>query len=290
MKGDFVLKVAINYADQKYRVSQKYNTMCAYRYGKLDKVIEFGPRDIDQEFKKNNSQWFVEGQAQIGRYGLWRPHIVKKTFDALQEGDYLFYSDSGCYLTKSIELLINVLNKSKQEVMVFDLPYIEKEWTKRDVFLYFACDTSAIADGNQRLSTFFLLKKGDQSAEFVERYYQATLDMPALFTDEPNQLGKENYEEFIQNRHNQSVLSVLTKAMGIRSYRDPSQFGLNPYLYRGLIPGATWKITEHVESTYPSLIIHHRSNAINWKHKLYYATLSRIPADIYRKWQELIHG
>ena len=39
--------VAINYADEKYKAAQKYNTNTAYKKGRVNKVIEYSPSDID---------------------------------------------------------------------------------------------------------------------------------------------------------------------------------------------------------------------------------------------------
>ena len=41
--------VAINYANDPYKKTQKYCTHSAYKYG-VDKVFEYGPKDIDIDF------------------------------------------------------------------------------------------------------------------------------------------------------------------------------------------------------------------------------------------------
>ena len=45
--------VAINYANDPYKKTQKYCTHSAYKYG-VDKVFEYGPKDIDIDFYKKN--------------------------------------------------------------------------------------------------------------------------------------------------------------------------------------------------------------------------------------------
>ena len=48
--------VAINYADENFKKHQKYNTATAYKKGKVDKVIEYSPSDIDDKFKDGNQR------------------------------------------------------------------------------------------------------------------------------------------------------------------------------------------------------------------------------------------
>ena len=46
--------LAINYANQKYRRSQRFNSQTAVDKGKADKVIEYTPQDIDVLFREKN--------------------------------------------------------------------------------------------------------------------------------------------------------------------------------------------------------------------------------------------
>ena len=136
--------------------------------------------------------------------------IVSDAFERINEGDYLVYSDSGTYYVNSIMLLIEFMEKKREEILVFDIPFIEKYWTKRDVFVRLKCDDKEYTETNQRMSTIFVLKKGKLAREFVNRYLNAAMQYPDIFTDEQNICGKCDYAEFIENRHNQSVLSVIT--------------------------------------------------------------------------------
>lgn len=235
--------LAINYADKKFLNAQKYNSFTAKKIGEVDRVIEYGPHMIDESFKIRNSKWFVEGDSQIGKYGLWRPLIVCDAYEKMAEGDYLIYSDAGTYFVNSVKPLIEMMEENKENILVFELPFIEKCWTKRDVFVRLNVDQAKYTESNQRLSTVFVLKKGKDSDEFIEMYKEAALEFPELFTDEENTSGLDNYPGFIQNRHNQSVLSLISKKLGIVAHRDPTEYGLHPELYFSyLIPRSCFNI------------------------------------------------
>lgn len=48
--------IVINYANGPYKKAQKYCTQSAYRKGHADRVIEYGPEDIDKNFYEKNKE------------------------------------------------------------------------------------------------------------------------------------------------------------------------------------------------------------------------------------------
>ena len=46
---------AINYADERYRKTQKFNSKMAKKHG-ADKVIEYTEHDLSEEFKEKNKE------------------------------------------------------------------------------------------------------------------------------------------------------------------------------------------------------------------------------------------
>lgn len=108
--------------------------------------------------------------------------------------------------------------------MIFALPYLERHFTKRDAFILMDCDTPAFTETKQRLASFVLLKKTDRAQRFVREWLNYCQD-ERIVTDNPNVMGKKNYEGFRDNRHDQTVLSLLSKKWGIAAFRDPSGLG-----------------------------------------------------------------
>ena len=261
--------LVINYSDDRFREARDYNSYTAVRYGKADSVLEYTPDNLPKEIKGKFPKWSVQNDKIIGRYGLWRPYIVLDALSKVNYGDYVCYSDAGLYFIKPIQFLIDSMEKHNQDIMVFGLPFIEKQWTKRDVFVFLHADIPEIVDSNQIMSTIFIIKKTEHSICFFEKYKKVAEDMPELFTDEDNCLGKNNYSEFIENRHNQSVLSVLAKKEKLEVFKDPSEFGIKPKLYKYSVPHSIY--CEHIysNSDYPQIIVHHRSKSIRKDVKLF---------------------
>ena len=82
-----LMVVLINYADKKFEHAQKYCSRTGKGIGGCDEVWQYNPKSIqtiNSKFYTENRQWFVEGNPQIGKYGLWRPIIVKDAFTKLK--------------------------------------------------------------------------------------------------------------------------------------------------------------------------------------------------------------
>ena len=220
----------VNFADKNFRSKQRWNSLSAKFIGGVDKVIEFSPEDIDTNYIDKNKKSVKYTNKGFGNY-FWKPYVIKKALDTINEGEYLMYADSGSFFLKSVLPLVKHMKDKKKEIACFRLPLIEKQWTKRDAFLLMDCDSPRYTDSPQILATFFLIKKSQESITFISEYKKFCSDSRIL-SDDPNTLGKENYPEFIEHRHDQSVLSLLCKkSKNILIEGDISDYGYFPYKY-----------------------------------------------------------
>lgn len=260
--------VAINYADENFSKFQKYNTRTAYKYGKADKVIEYSPKDIDNEFYEKHKK--VLSYSRGGGYWLWKPYIILETMKKFNDGDYIFYCDSGAFYVNKIQYLINDLEKSNQDIMVFQLPLAEKQFTKKEVFEYLNVDLNTLGNTNQIAGTYILLKISKYSRDFFEKYLN--LCQNELLVTDNHEYNIQQHNSFIAHRHDQSLLSMLSKTEKITPFRDPSQFGIRPWEYAA--PSRIYNPKVYNNSTYPKIIISNRkANPIKFKYKEYLKTL-----------------
>jgi hypothetical protein len=237
----------VNYSNEKYTHAQKINTKTALKIGRFKKVISYSPSDIDVDFWNKNKLIFE--QARGGGYWLWKSYFIKKTLSEMNEGERLFYCDSGSLFINSIDQLLNCF-ESTVDIMPFELQNIEKYWTKRDCFQLMCCDEPKILESKQIQATFCLWRKSNFSMRFVEEWLHYAQD-ERILTDIENQLGFSNYLGFVEHRHDQSIFSLLIKKYKIKAYRDPSQFGSNLI---GLYP----------DSKYPQILISTRQMNITY--------------------------
>lgn len=218
----------VNFADTKFRGKQKWSSFTAKVIGKVDNVIEYSPDDIEK------SQWDLHSSLQkyskgFGNY-FWKPYLVNKALEKVKEGDYLFSADSGSFFIKSILPLVKHLEKNKKSILCFRLLLIEKQWTKRDAFILMDCDSPEYTDTPQITSTFILVRKCKESINFLKDWEKYSSDSRIL-SDDPSVLG-DDYPEFIQNRHDQTILSLLCKKhSNVLIEGDMSDYGSFPYRY-----------------------------------------------------------
>lgn len=251
------MKIAINYSDENYVKQQKLNTKTAYKNGKFDKVIEYSPKDLDFKFIKKNEQ--ILANKKGGGYWLWKPYIILNTLNKINEGDFLFYCDSGSYYVSPIDNLIKVMEEKKKSIMLFENPLVEKQWTRRDTFIIMGCDDVKYTDTPQLVGGFILLKKDKFSVNFIKEYLSWCCDKSCIM-DFDQYIYKSNYENFIAHRHDQSILSILGKKYDIETFRDPSQFGDRQWQY--FSEGRDLKLKKFKNSTYPRLVMLYRGSSL----------------------------
>lgn len=219
---------AVNFADKKYKRNQKWCSFTAKLFGKVNSVIEYSPKDIDNDvLKKYKSA--TKYSKGFGNY-FWKPLLVNKALSEISEGDYLFWTDSGAIFIKSLLPIVKHLENKNKSMLCFKLPLIEKQWTKRDAFILMGCDTPDYTESNQLLATFILIKKCQKTIDILNKWEKYAQDSRIL-TDDPSVLG-DNYSEFIEHRHDQSILSLLCKNnTDVLIEGDLSDYGSFPYRY-----------------------------------------------------------
>jgi hypothetical protein len=199
--------IAISYSDQRYQTQLKFNKKSALEVGKVDIHYSYGPDDIDSDFKQRNKD--ILSRKRGNGYWLWKPYFINKTLiERMNEGDYLIYTDACVLYLNSTKQIIDTLKKKNLEMWMNKLPYIEKQYTKRDAFILMGTDSLFYTDTNQYAAYIQIYKKSKYTEKFVEELLYYSQDK-RIITDDKNTLGFQNYKEFRDNRHDQTVLSLL---------------------------------------------------------------------------------
>lgn len=249
--------IAINYANKKYRRAQKLNTKCAHKHG-VDKVIEYYPENIPKSFINDNiSIW---SQVRGNGYWIWKPYIIIDALKNAEYGDYIIYTDAGSAFVNDVNYLIADMDAENVDVMAFAIDEIEKKWTKRDAFIITGTDEETYFNTAQICATFIIVKKTDYTLKLINNFLEyATNDY--INTDRENRLGYDNYEGFIENRHDQTAWSLLCKKEKIRPFRDPSQWGNDTKKYEEEV---------NARSHYGQIFESHRKGWISFEFQMNY--------------------
>ena len=245
----------INFADERFKTVQHISSKRAIEIGGVDKVWEFSPEDISEDFKQENSNIFSNKRG----YGLWlwKPYFINKLLNTLTDGDVLIYSDAGVSFIRNVQPLIDVLDKTRDGVLFFGLPLLDVEWTKGETFSeanYTPSESDIQVDGS-----FFIIKVCDKARLIITEWLEISKNEVALSPKRFNPNIK-NYPKFQSHREDQSTLSIVLHKNNIELYRDPSDYGEFPFQYKNSV--WTFVPLKFTNSHYPTMTVHHRGVSV----------------------------
>ena len=213
------MKLLVNYATKDFRPYQRLSSQTAVQVGGVDRVIQCGPEDLDAEFRRRNADLLREQRG--GGFWIWKPYLIERELQTIDEGDCLIYADSGIFFTGSVAPVVTALRATGESVLVFENRFgIEREWTKRNVFVRLGCDSPSYTETKQIAATISVWTKSSESLDLVREWLRLVQD-PHLVTDMPTRCGLRNYPGFREHRHDQSIFSLLCKQRGISPHRQP---------------------------------------------------------------------
>lgn len=218
-------KYLVNYSHNSHKNAQEYNSKSAIEVGKFDSHFSYGLKNLDADFLEK--QKHVLSQDRGAGYWSWKPLVIKMALDEIQENDILMYSDSGISFIKEIDEVLDIMDSTNEKLLLFELEDIHpnKRWTKRDTFHYMELDREPFLSQNQLLASYLLMRKNKFVCDFISEWLNYSKDY-RIITDSPNECGLENYPEFVDHRHDQSILSLLGRKYNITNIPDISQFGI----------------------------------------------------------------
>ena len=190
----------------------------------------FTENNIDNDFKQKNKD--IWNMSKGGGYWIWKPYIISKVLEQINDNDILVYIDAGCHINITKESkerfneYINMCNNSQSGLLRFQLTHQEKKFTNKKTINYFK-DKFNISDKimNDYLESFqilngiMLFRKTEFSIKFINNCLDILNDDPKLHTD----IYTQNNEK---HRHDQSIMSLLYKHMnGDLILDDETWFG-----------------------------------------------------------------
>lgn len=149
-------------------------------------------------------------------YWLWKPYIILRKLEELNDNDILVYIDSGSSIVNNPEEKNRYLNilKNKSIITFANLDYIERRFQKKRVLKYFNLEKdNDFLNSNHVEGGCLIIKNNKDSREFIKNWlYYCTYDNHSLLNDISD---NNEYEDFIEHRHDQSLLSILSKKSDI---------------------------------------------------------------------------
>jgi len=193
----------------------------------FDKIKLYGPKHLDSNFKKNFKQ--ILDFPKGGGYYIWKPYIIKKHLNNMNDGDILIYMDAGCSInpngSERFKEYIYILKNSEEGCISFQMPHLlEICWTVKEVFAYFNInnDDLNITESGQIMATVRMFKKNANTMNIVSAWLNTLYQNPLLFTDYYNKNNQNKY--LVENRYDQSIISILSKLYKTIILQDETYF------------------------------------------------------------------
>jgi hypothetical protein len=202
----------------------------------LEDIRACSARDVPRDYRRKHPTIFSHHRGD-GLW-LWKPFLIQKTLQDMQDGDILFYCDAGSHFIGDPAPLFELAASEPEGVISFTLNLLERCYTKRICFAQLGMDRPLYTDTPQRLASFILLRAGEFARRFAAEWL-SYCEQEHLLTDSPSPPPLVEYPDFIAHRHDQSLFSLTCKRHEIPGYPDPSQFGdrdpKRPALYPRII-------------------------------------------------------
>jgi len=206
----------ITYSNDKFKIAKSRLLKEAENFNEFSSVKGYEPNDLPEKFKSDFKH--ILNQPRGGGYWIWKWAIINERLSEINDGEFLWYIDAGCTLNiygkKRLYEYINILNNSKYGILKFQMTNtVENLYTVKELFNYFNISpTSNIGTDNQCVGGIILIKKNNHSINIFNKYKEVLDTNPLLFTDYYNKTNQ--LPDFIDNRHDQSVFSLITKIYG----------------------------------------------------------------------------
>ena len=225
----------VSFADSSLKKSARRLEMQAQTSGYYDQIKIFTEKDLDENCKNKIIEIIQKtGKKRGYGYWFWKPYIVLNELNTMNQGDIINYVDVGCHIIgnkkEKFQSFLDTLRYSKKNIIAFQYNPLkndkfkninfpsreEYKYTKLDLFNYF---NFKLNDPEIKSPQFwagcFFIKKNHFSINFLNEWLDVFKISINLISDFPS---KKNYEGFIENRHDQSVFSLLCKKYNIESF------------------------------------------------------------------------
>lgn len=218
-------KYLVSFCDRKYIKTLNRLKFQAHQMGVFDHVCCYDETILDSDFIEKYKYRLQTSPRGFG-YWVWKPYVILKTLEKMEENDILVWVDGGCTLNpngiKRLHEYFDIIQKSPFGILGFQIGVIEKQWSKMDLLKELEVDQDEnILNSQQVISGAFFLRKCEHTMKIMNKWNEI-IQMQHLIDDSPS--IAPNVENFAMHRHDQSVFSILMKKYGSELIGDETYF------------------------------------------------------------------
>jgi hypothetical protein len=201
-----------NYIDAAKRLVKQAENLQIF-----DKIIMYTLDDlISSNIFWKSHQDFIQNNPRGFGYWLWKPYLIKKTIDQMQDDDILLYLDGGCEIdVKEKDYFLECCEIVKKDYIVGTLGKTNvEESCKMDLLLKLDMNHDKYLKTRMHQAGANLILVCNKTRKLVDEWLELCYDYH-LIDDSPS--INKNLDEYKEHRHDQSVYCLLTKKYDIYS-------------------------------------------------------------------------
>lgn len=169
----------------------------------------------DKTFWEQHGEFIMNNKRGFG-YWIWKPYLIMKTMDKLNDGDIILYVDAQCgVVLEEKEYLLNYLEIVKEKKLLYFYVHNEKgknleiTFNKMDLIHKLNMQNSDLLYTNQFWATMQLIYVCKETRDLTKKIYEYMCEDYHNIDDTPSIIP--NHPNFVDHRHDQSLFSLLSK-------------------------------------------------------------------------------
>lgn len=212
--------------------TQKSLAKQAIQVGGVSETILYRENDISSFLEKAKKLFknvkTVYPRLKHSSYFVWKPYVILKTFEQIEDGDVVIYHDAGrsCYkysIDISLRPFCKYVTEKHRGLFVNFGPFKNIKFTKQDCFQKMECTDDFYKNHNQANASWGIYQKNEYVKEFLYDWLNYCMDESLIVTDVPSKSVEDS--RFDAHRHDQSILTNL-----LLKYNKTKSLPLDPKL------------------------------------------------------------
>jgi hypothetical protein len=210
-------KIFLTFGNERYYNSLDRIKNEALSFNIFDKILIYNNLNLKNDFPDfwGKHENFIINNTRGYGYWIWKSFLVLKTLEKMNDNDILVYADAGCTLNNNginrLNDYFEIIKNSDYGILSFNIGHLEKKYTKMDIFNELEMNTDEYLNSGQLMATIFILKKCNHTLKLINEWYNFSCIYHLIDDSESN---VKNSEIFIENRHDQSIFSLILKKYG----------------------------------------------------------------------------
>lgn len=217
----------VTYGSGDFLLTARRLAIEAHELGFFEKIFSFTEKDLPISIQSSPLFHSKKG----GGYWLWKPFIIQKVLNEIQNNDIVVYSDAGNELFISekwqqyfdlLKIHSSIFFQYKENFdygwKKFNASYSNsaqiKCWTKASTIIHFKSLFESDLEWLEKskiMAGLIFIKKDSDSLRLINEWLQTMLYFPELICDVMEYEKNSQHLYFSQHRHDQSILSILVR-------------------------------------------------------------------------------